>query len=700
MSFLGEIKRRKVFQVAAVYAVVAWLLIQIVDVVGGPLNLPEWIDAVVIVLLAVGFPIAVILAWAFDLTPEGIKVDSEIQDRDVHAQIGGQQLNYVLQALVLFAVGFLVVDQYVREPGTSDRGASTAVDTTNAVRRFSINLAMTEGSLQSTADTGHIALSPSGSRLVYTARMDGTTRLYLRSLDKVEDRLMPGTDGAQRPFFSPDGEWVGFYTDSTNAELMKISVLGGPAQGLTNAVFSGGGSWVADDTIIYGSGDAASGRRLYSISANGGAPTVLIEPDAETGHARPVVLPGANAVLFIIRPGTGGGAPARDGRIAVASLETGEVRDLIHGGYAPSYSPSGHIVFARAGALWAVPFDLSRLEPTGPQVPVVDGVLQHSVQGAANYAFSDDGLLIYAPGGDMATLGEDERSLVWVDRSGREELLIAERRPYANPSLSPDDKRLAVTISDGTVNDIWIHDLERGSLTPLTTDADTGNNGVVWTPDSQRVIFFNRDQGGLFWTQADGVGQPERLTTSRTGHTPTSISPDSGQLLFTQFGQPIELYMLSMQNDSEPQALFASSWATISPNGRWLAYQSSEAGRLEVYVRPFPETEGAVYPVSLNGGREPHWGPEGDELFFRNGDEMMVVTVTTDPNFSATIPSTLFVGDFSESGDRSFSVSRDGQRFLMIKDTVVIEQGASGATQFNVVENWFEELERLAPPSE
>ncbi|MCZ6475508.1 MAG: hypothetical protein O6700_04225, partial [Gammaproteobacteria bacterium] len=518
MSFLGDIKRRKVFQVAAVYVVVAWLLIQVVDVVGAPLNLPSWIDAVVIVLLAVGFPIAVILAWAFDLTPQGVKPDSGDQASGVPVQVGGQRLNHLLQALVLVAVGFLVVDQYVLEPSTSTVPtiaatlSTPAVDAfTRAVRRYDINLGPTEF-LPSSLLSTEIAISPDARRLVYRAEVEDSSQLYLRELDQVTAQAIPGTEGGSKPFFSPDGESIGFIR---NNRLHRVSVRGGPVQTLTDddVQWRTGAFWTTDDTILFTVNADIGPDRLHRIPAVGGAAEPLGgEPDGSVQrNGWPYVLPDGNRVLFTIHFEN---LSASDGRVAVLSLETGEAQVIIEHAYNARYAKTGHIVFMRSAALWAVPFDLESLETTGDAVPIVSGIQTDTGRGASVYAFSDDGLLVYLSGVD--TFGSARNMhLVWVSRDGEEEPVDATPGTYLSPRISPDGRRLAYTLVDSNGSeDIWVYDLARSVPTRLTFDA-AADIRPTWTPDGQRIVYWSdREDPGFFIRTADGTGQPERLTAA------------------------------------------------------------------------------------------------------------------------------------------------------------------------------------------
>jgi len=517
---------------------------------------------------------------------------------------------------------------------------------------------------------------------------------------------MPGTDGGYHPFFSPDGEWVVFYSDETDQKLKRVSIRGGPPQVLADAQSASGGIWATNDTIVFATQYAGQARSLFSIPATGGTPELLITPEPNTGHVWPEVLPGGEAILFVIRPGAGGLGNARNGRIAVLSLETGEYQALVEGGYRPQYAPTGHIVFVRAGALWAVPFDVETLAKIGPEVPVIEGVQQNGFIGGAAYAFSDNGMLVYAPGGD--TTAAESSALVWVDREGREELVAEETRTLVQLRLSPDGGRLAAATSVISDNqDIWIYDLARGTSARLTFDS-ASDQAPLWTPDGKRVVFSSsREGGGLFWKAADGTGQVERLTTSASPQIPEAFSPDGMQLVFREGSPQWDLYVLSMEGEPTSKPLFQTAFnevaSAISPDGRWIAYASNETGRDQVYVRPFPNVDDGKWQISTDGGQEPLlWGPEGRELFYGHlsGGRIMVVAVEADPAFSAENPRVLLTVDYVDRATAfpSFDISPDGQRFLVIKGSGPTEE-VSGPTELIVVENWFEELNRLAPPS-
>jgi len=377
-----------------------------------------------------------------------------------------------------------------------------------------------------------------------------------------------------------------------------------------------------------------------------------------------------------------------DAYIVVQRFDTRERRILIQGGTDARYVPTGHLVYARAGTLLAVPSDLSRLEVTGDPISVAEteGVSLAS-EGVAQFDISETGSLVYIPGGIQGA----ERTLVWVDRQGAEQPLAAPPRNYINPRLSPDGQRVAVVIQ-GANDDVWVYDILRQTLTRLTFQARSIS--PVWTPDGSRIIFRSSRAGilNLFWKVADGSGEEERLTTSQKNQTPQAVSPDGQALVFADSG---DLWILPLAGDRKPRPFlttpFAENGAQFSPDGHWLAYTSNESGRNEVYVRPFPAGAGK-WQISTEGGTEALWA-RGGELFYRNGDKTMAVGLTTEPTLTVGKPRLLFEGRFENPQSGSPGVTPDGQRFLMLK----AGQQEQEATKINVVLNWFDELKHRVP---
>ncbi len=532
-----------------------------------------------------------------------------------------------------------------------------------------------------------LAISPDGTQLAYVATQAGTQQIYLRALDSAEAKPMPGTEGGSEPFFSPDSQWLGFFA---GGKVKKISVGGGAAQNLGDAVVPLGGSWGSHRMIAFVPG-LTSG--LEQVSEEGGVPQPLARLEkVEISHAWPEFLPDGKAVLFDVTSAT-----VRS-QVVVQSTATGERHIVIQAGAQPHYARSGHLVYAQGGNLMAAPFDPRRLEVTGAGVPVVGDVLPTTLTGAAQYSFSATGSLVYASGGSQTT----QRRLVWVSRTGAEQPLAAPARNYVYPRLSPDGQQVAVTIAEHEQGlQVWLYSLSRDLLTKLTLQG-YANAISSWTPDGKRIAFMSNNVGpqNVFWQMADGSGSVERLTTSEYVQIPGSWSPDGRLLAFVEENPTTgyDIWVLRT-SDREVQPFlrtpFNETAPEFSPDGRWLAYVSDESGRFEIYVQPYPGP-GGKWQISTDGGTEPVWNRNGRELFYRSGEKMMAVDIATQPSFVAGKPRMLFERQYVPTAGTFpfYDVSPDGQRFLMIKP---VEQ-AQAATQINVVLNWFEELKRLVPP--
>jgi len=530
---------------------------------------------------------------------------------------------------------------------------------------------------------GAIAISPDGKRLVYAAGPSNlTTQLYIRALDGLETRPIPGTEGqggvGLNPFFSPDGQWLGF---SAGGELKKVSLTGGAPVNLAD-INQGGfrASWGSQGMIGFASGNAGP---IQQVSDTGGTPRPLTHLEkGESGHRWPEFLPGGKGVLFAV---VSTGAPTK---LVAQSLTTGERRDLIQSGNFPRYAPSGHLVYVQGANLMAAPFDPQRLAITGAAVPVIEGVPP------GQYSFSSNGSLVYIPGSALLA----QLKLVWVDRKGAEQPVPAPAHNYVLPRVSPDGKRVAAGIEEAD-SQIWLYDLGRDTLTRLTFEGGD-NIDPLWTPDGKRIVFKGA-QNQLLWQPADGSVGAEALTSSKLAgnNVPGSWSPDGRVLAFMEINPDtgFDVYTLPLK-DRKPQPFVhtpANETAPrFSPDGHFIAYASNESGRFEIYVRPYPGP-GGKWQISTEGGTEPAWNPKGRELFYRSGNKMIAVDITTQATFSAGKPRMLFEGAYVLS-PRSFpdyDVSPDGQRFLMLKAS----EQAQAPAQINVVLNWFEELKQKVP---
>jgi hypothetical protein len=408
----------------------------------------------------------------------------------------------------------------------------------------------------------------------------------------------------------------------------------------------------------------------------------------ERGHTWPHILPGGQAVLFTIRLKE---SPDKS-PVAVQSLETNERRILTEDGvYAQHISP-GHIVFIRSRTLLALPFDLKQLTATGPPVPMVDGIRTPSTVSPPPFALSDTGVLAYIP-----EVADHKDILLRVDRNGATEPLSDELDSLAGPRLSPDGNRLAITISTGSRSDVWIRDLERGTQTRLTFEGN--NTAAVWSPDGERMAFASDRNGtfNLFLKNAEGTAEAEQLTHSEYPQFPTSWTPDSQAIVFMQ-PQPAkryDIYSLPLDGNRKPQPIldtrFTERLGVLSPDGKWLAYVSNESGP-GVFVRAFPGP-GSKWRISTEGGTEPLWSRQGLELFYREGNEMMVVPFTPGTEPEPGKPRLLFKGKFEENTLRhlNYDVMPDGSGFVMIQKVKELS-----SPQIHVVVNWHEELKQKA----
>jgi serine/threonine-protein kinase len=525
-----------------------------------------------------------------------------------------------------------------------------------------------------------LAISPDGKRIVYVAASgDGVRHLFVQPIDGREATPISEVEGMlYTPFFSPDGESVAFFAESS---LKTVPISGGPPTTLWEFTSQHGGSWGPDDTIVF-AGTTARGQGLYRLSAAGGKPEILAVPDREKGelqYRQPEVLPGGKAVLFTMQHADGSFP------IAVWSSETGATTVLFQGGREVRYASTGHLVYeaARTGNLMAVPFDLESLKITGDPVSVLEGVRQ-SPDSRVDYTLSLDGTLAYVPSGGRARV-----NLVWVDREGNEQQLTKESRTSAHFRLSPDGRRVVLGMYSQGSRDIWVYDVERGTYTQITDGGE--NMHPIWTPDGARVT-FNDELRNLYWRSADGSGEVEEILVSENEKQPTSWSPDGRILAFEERDPDTgwNIAYVTLEGDRTPTYLVSTPFneqsPMISPDGRWLAYISEESGQDEVYVQPFPGG-GERRQISTRGGMEPIWSQDGRELFYRNGDRMMAVAVETEPGFSAGVPRLLFEGRYILDSHPRYGVSPDGQRFLLSR--------LEGETQIKVVPNWFEELKGL-----
>ena len=563
------------------------------------------------------------------------------------------------------------------------RPASPAAETVSTVKRLQIGLP-DSGSLATASSMPlglaqlSMAIAPDGTRLVYVLERQGVTQLYLHALDQLVPVPIPGTEGAYGPFISPDGRWIGFFSQN---KLKKVALSGGETIELCAAPNSYGGSWGTDGTILF---TPDEGRRPMRIPENGGTPErFLVKPDSGSWR-RPDILPSGKAAI-VSNPLSG---------VGVLSLETGEFRLLLEGAGGGRYA-SGHLIFSRPGVLLAAPFDPQRLVLTGPETVVLESVRTETegVTPQPQAVFSMDGTLVYASGGAP----KNSTRPVWVDRRGKVQPTGMPPRSYGTMSLSPNGRFLAILIADPK-NDIWVQDLELGTLTRRTFGVEP--DGMSWTPNGERITYGVRRNGkrNSFWIPMDGSSEPEPFITEDGQPALGAYSPDGRLAITVMRGTTtgLDLWVLSLKENVPAmpflQTRFTEAGGSFSPDGHWIAYISDESGQYEAYVRPYPPREGK-WQVSREGGDEVKWSRDGKELFYRNGRKWMAAAVNLKPEFTVQKPSQLFEGPYANVGGVSYAVTRDGQRFIVLEPA---EGEAAPVTHLNVVLNWLDYVKQRA----
>ncbi len=564
-----------------------------------------------------------------------------------------------------------------------------------------------------------LALASDGSAVAYVSGIAPDTQLFIRRMDDSEARAIPGTNGAESPTFSPDGKRLAFFADG---RLKRVALSGGAPVPLAPAPRPQGAHWAADECIYFvpdwqkpvlrihaggGSGIGAVGGGGGTGPDHSGIESVA-EPDAAGGEVAllcPELLPGGKHLLCAAYGGgSAGRAAIDDAPIVAIDLRTLQRKPLIHAGANPRFLASGHLVFTRAGTLFAAPFDPERLEVLGTPVEVVRGILGNALGGSAHCGFSIDGTTVFAPGSMVVS----EHTLLLADRAapaGSEPAqALAIRGPFVSPALAPAGPRRVALQVMGPTDQLWVHDLDSGAATQLTFHAD--NACPVWSPDGTRLA-FRSNMGGrpeLYWMPADGSGAPELLLGADGAPVPTAFSPDGSLLLFTRSrpagGTEIWSVKVGEPASARPVVQVASgAWGgVISPDGRFLAFVSEHTGRPEVFVQPM-SAAGAPNPqrwqVTTDGGQAPVWSRAGGELFYRAHDQVICSRVAVEPAFQLGRPRVIAQGSFVPASVRTpnYDATADGQRVILLRSG----DDAAPMRELSVILNWFDELRRLSP---
>ncbi|OGT72562.1 MAG: hypothetical protein A3H44_08795 [Gammaproteobacteria bacterium RIFCSPLOWO2_02_FULL_57_10] len=733
-KLFDELKRRKIFKVAAVYAVVSWLVIQVATAVTPALQLPTWTPSLVVVLLLLGFIPTLIAAWAYELTPEGIKLDSASQS-SVHIPAPQHQtLIYVMLVLLLIAVGLQIADRFLLNtaPVTNPSSSESAI---TDVLRFSLPVSEGQPLYLGGKDARHgrpaatsLAFSNDGRLLVYSAweplSRGERSRLYSRPLDQERARAIDGTEGGSSPFLSADNNWIGFYVDNA---LRRIPLTGGIAQTIVASTESDsfelyGASWGDNNSIVYADqvpGSAAAPRiGLYLVEASGGSGSLLADPGESQGqfnsYTQPHMLPGGESLLF--QGMAGSGAPERAEIIAL-DIASGTQTSLLSNAMNPRYvAETGHLLFMRQGLLMAVGFDPAGLTLMGEPVVIVENVMQalnmrnfNWNTGVGQLAISAAGHLVYSRGGVTAT-GTTTMVRVTVDGHAEPLNSISQSTPVASyMRLSPDGTRLAFQSVSAEGASVHVHDLVR-NVSQRMNIGGFWSGTPAWSPDNESLL-MNSDRednvSNIYRLRVDGSDErPERLAPSDQIQGMQSMSAD-GVIAYLQNGD-----IWTLPPGGEPAPLFTSdaieAFATFSSDGRWLAYTSATTesfGEADLYIRPYPGLGSAILVAGRSSA--PAWSRDGTRLYFleRNPDTSIVRMMVADITDDVPSPVRSLIDPwpyFTTVTSRNYDVLEDGSFITSIASSQGNNDTEAGiamaeelaVSELQVVFNFFELLGR------
>lgn len=682
MSFFHELKRRNVFKVTIAYGLVAWLTAQLAEFAISTFGAPDWVLRTFVVLLMLGLPIAIILAWIFDITPSGIRKESA--GKTGPAESSGMSLVVVIPLGVVLVAAVTLqfwgpaipVPRLQKATGHAGETLSFHADIAFPA---DIDLAFVGAAALGNGRRA-FAISPDGQRMVFAGIENGEYALYLRELDSHDVRKLGSTENGYDPFFSPNGQWIAFFAGN---QLKRVASAGGDAVAVTEATNSNGGTWVGNDRILALTDE---GSDLLQFSFGGARE----ESELPISGGAPHALPGGSQVLLSGRP------------LIALDTATMETKTLPVRGEDPRYL-GGFLFYTQGDTLIAARFDPETLSLQSTPVPVLTG-LRTEIYGFSQWSLANNGTLMYAPGISAA-----ENPLLWVDTKQRENLQLPQRQK-GSFEISPDGKKLLIEEFQPGSTDIWLYDLEGGASRKLTSESGAISQPLNWMPDSRQVIYHRRtEKGWVPFVMTLDSGKPGKplINEGKDSLAVYSISADGRFLGVMRYPEssdssgnadlPDHVAVLDLVEDREIRipVVGTRNWGVaISPDGTAIVYTSPVSGEYQNYLQPVPPT-GVRYQVSRVGGaEESRWSRDGSKIYYRSGLRIMVVDVQLSPEIVLGEPRVFYAGNFVNVGGRSFDISPDGSRAL------VIEGPEDTARSIRLITNWLDEVERIVSASE
>jgi Tol biopolymer transport system component len=683
LSLIKELKRRSVFKVTVAYGLVVWLVAQLAEFATSTFGAPEWVLRTFVILLLLGLPIAIIFAWAFDLTPSGLKKASA-EDSDTSKSKDTNYLVVLLLGIVLVAA--VVLQFWSPEIPVSVSRSSNAITQPVGAQSLSADIAFSEDTPltfvgAATLGNGRRAfvISPDGRYLAFTGFQADEYAIYLRDLSSHGVRKLEGTENGYDPFFSPNGQWIAFFAGN---QLKRVAVDNGVAITVTEATNSAGGTWIGNDRILAFTDE---GDSLLQISFGGERE----ESGANEGVA-PHTLPGGSHVLW------------SDEQLVVFDTTSREMKTLPLRGDDPRYL-GGFLFYSQGNTVYAARFDPESLALKSAPVPVLTGVRTEN-KGFAQWALAENGTLLFSPG-----IAGSENPLFWVDGEQKIELQLPQRRK-GSFEISPDGSHLVVSEYQSGSTDIWLYDFEGTAPRKISVEADVASNPLIWMADGKSIIFHKSTQvGRVPYVLSLNSGKPGKplLDFGEDSVTAYSIS-DDGRFVgmrrgSTQAGESgvetrivrIAIYDMVENREIEIPTTESGTWGvTVSPDGAAVVYTSPVSGEYQNYLQPFPPT-GERYQISRTGGaEEPRWSKDGKKIYYRSGTRIMVVDVQMSPEIVVSEPRVFYEGKFVNVGGRSYEITRDGTRAL------VIAEPGDTARAIHLITNWLDKVEQLVSASE